>query len=454
MFNWRKPLIYTAFSISGYHVYSKFRYLKSIEYQSTEKLLQLQNKKVETLLRHAYQNVPYYKDILADAGVIKESKVFLENFENIPFLTKEIIRREGENLYSRNYKKRHSYPNSSGGSTGEPVELLQNREYQAWGLAHRLLYNEMAGKEVGQRELKLWGSERDVFMGAEKLSTKLRRWGFNVILLNSFRMSDEIMRDYVNLWNSFKPRTVWAYTSSAFEFAKYIKRTNVRIFSPASIICTAETLTNNVRNYIEGIFHCPVLNQYGSREVGVIGCECQKKQGLHVFPLINVLEILDEKHQPVGPGQIGRVYITILNNYSMPLIRYEIGDTARTAKNPRCSCGRIWPLIKEVTGRVSNHFKTRDGKIIHGEFFTHLFYHKKNIKKFRVIQHDYENVEVLMEVTDRIKPETIKEIQDKIKLVLGNNCRVEFKEVDLIPRLASGKYLYTISEIEQADSKG
>jgi len=298
-----------------------------------------------------------------------------------------------------------------------------------------LLYNEWAGKRLGERELKLWGSERDIFEGAEKASTKLRRWGFNVVLLNSFAMSDEIMTKYVQVWNHFKPKMVWAYTSSVFEFAEFIRRSGLKIFSPNSIVCTAETLTEQVRTFVQEVFRCPVLNQYGSREVGIVGCECLKREGLHTFHLHNKVEILDDNLQPCKVGQTGNIYVTALHNFSMPLIRYDIGDMAIPAEKQFCSCGRVWPLIQSVTGRTSDHFKTRDGRLIHGEYFTHLFYGKDEIKKFRVIQHDYENVEILVE------------INEKIKFVLGDSCKISFNEVDEIPGASSGKYRYTISEI-------
>jgi phenylacetate-CoA ligase len=150
---------------------------------------------------------------------------------------------------------------------------------------------------------------------------------------------------------------------------------------------------------------------------------------------------------PCQPGEQGKVYLTTMNNFSMPLIRYDIGDTAIVAENSQCSCGRGWPLIRTVTGRTSDHFKTRDGKIIHGEYFTHLLYHRENVKKFRFIQHDYDDVELLMEVDDNVDPDIIRDIESKVKFVLGEKCSVKFKQVNHIPPSKSGKYRYTISEI-------
>jgi phenylacetate-CoA ligase len=295
--------------------------------------------------------------------------------------------------------------------------------------------------------LKLWGSERDIFKGAEKISTRIQRFLFNVTLLNSFKMSESDIKQYITLWNKTKPAIVHSYTSSVLEFAKYVERSGAKVHSPVSIICTAETLTEETRHYVEKVLNTTVLNQYGSREVGFIGCECLKKEGLHIFPLNNKIEILDDNLKSCEAGQIGNIYVTTLNNYSMPLIRYEIGDTARAAKNKKCSCGRSWPLIASVTGRQSDHFRTKDGKVVHGEYFTHLFYMKRGIRKFQVIQHDYNHVEVNIVPNGQVNKEDLEDIRQKIFLVLGNDCKVEFKQVDEIPHTKSGKFRYTISEV-------
>lgn len=445
--NWRKPAFYAAMSVTGYSTFKHLRFLKSIEYKPQEELCRLENEKLRQLLEHAHKHVPYYKKVLAESEVVKDERVICENFASIAPLTKDIIRAEGENLYSSDYRKRKSYFNTSGGSTGQPVRFIQDRNYESWDFACRFQYNLMAGKDVGEPEMLLWGSERDILGQKEKLTTKLRRWLFNKSILNSFLMSTESMEKYAQLWNSFKPKMVWAYTSSIYEFARYIKSTNTGIFTPVSIICTAETLTEDVRGYVEQVFGCPVLNQYGSREVGVIACECMHKQGLHTFGMNNKIEILDSKLKTCLPGQMGQVYITTLNNYSMPLIRYCIGDTAVVSDKKQCSCGRGSPLIAAVTGRSSDHFKTRDGKLIHGEYFTHLFYDQNEIRKFRVIQHDYEDIEILAESDGEISSGIIRDLEGKIRLVMGPDCRVSFRQLDEIQPAASGKYRYTISEV-------
>ncbi|MHC4574518.1 MAG: phenylacetate--CoA ligase family protein, partial [Planctomycetota bacterium] len=347
MINWRKPMINAAFRLKGQPVFRYLKFLKSIERKSREELIELQNDKLCRLLSHAYKNVPYYNKVLARAGVARGETLDLDSFHQIPVLTKEIIRREGKNLYSKDHKQRGWYFNTSGGSTGEPVKFIQDKDYEAWNYAARFLYNSWGAKEVGEPELQLWGSERDVLAGKEKLSVRLWQRIFNKSVLNAYRLSQEDMRQHVKRWNHMKPKQVWAYTDSMYKFSKFVERQKLTVYSPGSIICTTANLLPEAREHIERTFKCEVFNQYGGREVGTIACECGLHDGMHIFVLHQKLEILDSRQKPVESEGIGEIVVTNLNNYSMPLIRYRIGDTG-CFLNRQCPCGRGSPLLKEV----------------------------------------------------------------------------------------------------------
>ena len=451
MFNWRKFVLRTTAGILGRKMFKYFEFLKKVEAETIDMLNQRQEEKLSKLLLHARANVPYYHRILNEAAVIRDGKVCLENFQRIPILTKDIIRREGERLYSKDYKTRSWYVNSSGGSTGEPIRFIQDLNYKDWSLACTFYFNFMAGKEVGEPELKLWGSERDILKDSEKLSAKINHRLFNVEIFNSFLMSEKNISDYVSRWNKIRPKLVNAYTSSIYDFARHIKASNSKIFQPHVILCSAETLTPDVRNLIEEVLGCPALNHYGSRDAGTIACECLKKEGLHTFPTHTKIEILDDNLTTCSPGKAGNVYITTLDNFSMPLIRYSIGDMAVPAENEKCSCGRGAPLIANVVGRHIEVFKTREGKVVPGQFFIHFIgvvYNKNVIKKFQVIQKAYDHIVVKIVPLDKPKFDELKpDLTNSIRKVMGQDCRVEFDYVEDIPPTKSGKYLYTISEV-------
>jgi phenylacetate-CoA ligase len=149
---------------------------------------------------------------------------------------------------------------------------------------------------------------------------------------------------------------------------------------------------------------------------------------------------------------VGEVVLTSLTNYAMPLIRYRIGDMAAWSERP-CSCGRSWPLLKTVSGRVTDTFIRADGTLVHGEYFAHLFYFRDWVKKFQVVQEKHDLIKVYIvpfnkdqSVFDKCKEE-IQDIEKKIGVVMGPSCKVYWNLLSDIPPTASGKYRYTISNV-------
>jgi len=133
----------------------------------------------------------------------------------------------------------------------------------------------------------------------------------------------------------------------------------------------------------------------------------------------------------------------------MPLIRYDIGDMAVVGPK-KCRCGNMLPTLRKITGRVMEHFITKSGAIIPGEFFVHLIgvvYNRGLVKKFQVIQMDYDKIKILVVPNGEISGSFKNEINDKIRVVMGSETKIIWEIVDEIPKTPSGKYLYTISYV-------
>lgn len=424
-------------------IFRRFYFYKKKEFKSLDENLRFQEEELKKILNHAWKNVPYYKPILEFSGVIMNGDVNLNNFNKIPILTKEIIRCEGKNLYSLDYKSRKPIKNTSGGSTGEPVELIQDENYILNGRAITWMQNSFINL-FPCSSVKLWGSEKDVF-GVSDTVGKIKNFIQGITLLNSFKMTEEDMENYVKIINTKKPKIIEGYASSMYEFSKFVKRKNLKIHSPKGIITSASSLYSYMKELIGEVFSCPVNNRYGSRETSALACSCSCNEGLHQNIFTRFIEILNKNLNPVKEGEIGDVYVTTLDNYSMPLIRYKIGDAAR-ATFKTCSCGRGMPLIKEIRGREVNMFKRKDGALIDGEFFTHLLYFRDKVIQFKVIQQDYDAIQFL--IVGTLKESERLEIETKVRKAMGQDCNISWNFVKEIPLLSNGKYLYTVSHLK------
>jgi len=402
-------------------------------------------KYLRILLEHAYFNTEYYNKIIEEAGVYVNRQVNLRNFRCIPLLTKEIVRNHMKELVSRDLGTRKWYYNSSGGSTGEPVRFIQDELYDKWRNATIKYYYEniINVDELRVKKILLWGSEREIFEHTLGLKAKIINWLTNTKFLNSFRMTESDMERYIKIINSYKPDLIRGYAGSLYEICKFIEKKGINIHQPKVVISSAEKLRKEMREKIESVFGVKVYDFYGSREVNGIAGECNAGL-LHIFMFNTYVEVLNKHGFHVKEGEMGKIIVTTLHNYSMPLVRYEIGDTAILGPK-NCKCGNPLPTLKEVTGRITDHFIKEDGTMVHGEYFTHLFYLKDWIKAFQVIQEDYRKIRILAVLQGDINMAEKREIENKIKLVMGKDCNIVWEFVEEIPKTRSGKHLYTKS---------
>ena len=436
-----------CYTLKGSKTLKKYKEFKKREYSSFENNLKFQEERLKKILLHSWENVPYYSRVLEEVGVVVDGNVNLDNFEKIPILTKDIVRREGKDLYSKDHSKRKSFFNTSGGSTGEPLKLLQDKLQKEENMAMAWVQNSYIC-DMPHKIIKLWGSERDILGKPETLEGKFTGWLLDTKLLNSFRMSKEMMREYAKIINKFKPDIIESYVQSIYEFAKFLEEKNIKIYSPKGVITSAGTLYPHMKKEIEAVFGCQVHNRYGSREVSSLACSCKKDNGLHVNMFTNYMEILNDELNACKPGETGKVYVTTLNNFSMPLIRYDIGDIVETAKEKKCDCGRNTPLIKSVKGRDNSIIKTKKATLDSVALSTN-FYAFKSIQKYRIVQKTYNYFEIQVEINNMDEwTEEKKKLKRKLTIVLGDDVTIDIITVESIPSLDNGKYQYIISEVE------
>ena len=399
------------------------------------------------LLQHCEHHVPYYAELMARSGRDYQRDP-VGYLQQLPLLTKAAIRQQGERLQSDDLARRRWMYNTSGGSTGEPVRFIQDRQYCDHQMAIQMLSFDWAGRAFGQSAVRIWGSERDILQGGMGWKMKTLNTLTNDRYFNAFRMTSERMRAFLAELNAQPPQLIVAYTQAIYELARFAEKEGIAVTPQKSILTSAGTLYPFIREQIERVFGCKVFNRYGSREVGDIACECEAHTGLHVFPWGTYVEIVDEEGNLVPAGVEGNIVVTSLINYAMPLVRYAIGDRGVLAPGRICACGRQGQILAKVTGRNVDAFKTKEGALIDGEYFTHLLYFRSWVQRFKVVKQDLSTIvfKVVKTAADATEPE-LTEIVQNTRAVMGADCQVDFQFLADIPPAASGKYRYTISEV-------
>lgn len=435
---WRRPAIGALLRVSGSGVPGFLHEFSVVESMSPFEVVADQQRRLQRLLRHCHEQVPYYRRILDEANLDTQKSITADDLKKLPILTKDIIRREGSTLLAADHANRKPFDNTSGGSTGKPVVFMQDRKYYEQNvITAKLMFNQYYGKSMGDPEINLWGSVRDVQRGNLSLSGRFTNYLYNRTFQNAFLLDDEKMAKFVDEINRRKPVVIWTYVESIDLMARFIRDNGLRIHGPKLIISTAGTLYDEVRESVQSVFACPVYNQYGSREVGPLAFETQDRRGMRGLPYLHLIEIIDS-----------RIIVTCLTNYTMPLLRYEIGDVAEAwtgPQNEEFGCEKI--LFKSVTGRIISHFKTATNGIVHGQYFIHVFYFVDWVRQFQVVQNSMNEL-VCRIVSSRDPVDSdMARITSDIKAVMGPECNVIFDFVDNIAPSESGKFMYTICNI-------
>jgi len=401
---------------------------------------EIEQEGLRKLLEHALAHVPYYRGL-------EVAKAELGAF---PLLSRETLRTRFEQLKSDDIATRRCRRASTGGSTGEPVWVVQDRGFLDWDFATEMFYLEafhgMSYDEyLRSRRVAIWHRSR-LRAGVSWLKRLGAGLLGQVIYVEPYSiLSEERMTDYLHRINRHRPVVILAFAGMAFELARHAQRLGVKMHRPRLILCSAEVLYEGMRNTIEEVFGAPVYNRYGAAEVGRIASEC-KAGKLHVFSFSNHVEILDEQDRPVSPGAVGRVVVTPLHNLAMPLIRYDIGDLARVASEP-CSCGSPLAALEEIRGRVNHYFVRSDGSLVHTGNFVSMLCERDWILRFQVVQEDLDRIRIAFRRTPgREIPEgDLDALSRTIRSIMGEGSRIFWDEVEDVPKSPIGRHLHVRS---------
>jgi phenylacetate-CoA ligase len=260
-------------------------------------------------------------------------------------------------------------------------------------------------------------------------------------------MNEEDLGKFCKMISAWRPTYLMGYSSALEALSKFAQTMGYDHLRFKAIRSAAEMLWPHQRKLIEETFKSPVFNFYGSREVSNLASECPEKGQLHHISTWRYIEIVNEQGDPVQNGEPGYIVVTDLSNKTMPFIRY-LNEDFGMMSGGLCTCGRPSPIIDHLFGRSSDLIRTPKGDIIHGEFFTHLFYGREGIDQFQVEQSSLNEIIVRYVPNDKWRITSINEIERRIQDRVGGDVSVILEACDKIPISKSGKHRFTISKVD------
>jgi phenylacetate-CoA ligase len=395
------------------------------------------------LLAHAQRNVPFYREQFAALGMDAADVRTLDDFARLPVLTKAILRERGEELVREDARLETLSPHHSGGSTGVPLTFWRDRAAMEWSDAGTLRNMERAGWRPGDMVAFFWGWN-DRLARMPSWEFELRQRMRRMYQLDPFQSGPEEMDMWVRKWRSIRPRFALGYASTLARFAQHVEATGARVAPVSGVFTTAETLHPGQRADIERVFGARAFDLYGSSEVQNIASECAEG-GMHVNSDFAVVEA----GAPDLPGGPRPLIVTSLRSYAMPFIRYRNEDCGEL-DGGACPCGSGFPLMKLRIARVSDSFVLPGGRVVHGEYFTHLMYGTRGIDTFQF--HQTAPDEITLRIVprrglERERAEAVRGAVERVLALAPGKLRVKVDEVDTIPLSAAGKHRFTRSDV-------
>ncbi len=405
----------------------------------------LQLRRLQALVAHAYANCSFYRPWMDRAGFRPNHLVSLEQVSVLPVLTKRDIQDHGAELVAAQFPPTARIRNQTGGSTGSPLQFYVDRERFDSRLASTVRHNRWTGLRPGDWCADLWGARLDQFIGSSRWDRLRNYFLYRTISLNTSCIRPGDWSAFIAELRRRRPRFLLAYAQAAVLFADYLRENDINDVHFDSILTTAEVLLPGQRQLLEGVFQGRVFNRYGCREVSVIASECERHEGLHVNAEALLVEVLPDGE--ISPPA-GRIVITDLLNYSMPLIRYEIGDAGSWAPRP-CSCGRGLPLLDDVQGRVTDFLILPDGRRISGPALTLVVADMSEVRQVQFVQPSLYSIILRVVPGSGYGVQTGQELRKRLSHYLDRSVTLSVTEVERIATEASGKHRFVISDLPQ-----
>jgi phenylacetate-CoA ligase len=421
--------------------------LRRTQFMPSERLKAYSDGLLEAMLRHARENVPFYRDRLEAA--FPRGAFDREGFQNVPLLTRRDAAAADRALYaSPAGGLLGSYSNTStSGSTGDPFHV---RFSALAGIASDCMF---------ERCFEVHSIDRRASMARLRLRG---RGGTSPYPLGSHRPSwnlacpDALFYDLetdvdVSLQAEWllrrRPRYVIGYPSNLEALADHL---DPRL-SFGAVFTFGECVTPPTRGRIEAAFGGPLIDAYSCNEFGRMANQCPDG-GLHVCAEAVLIELLDDEGREVPPGVPGRVVVTSFYNHVQPLVRYVMGDYAIWAAEP-CGCGSTLPRLERIIGRARGMFHFPDGTQTWPFLPMDAFLEVTAARRFQVIQTARDHVEIRRVAAGDAEPDPAA-VERFIQRHFHPSLRVTLVTVPALEQLPSGKMEIFASRVTAGIAQG
>lgn len=423
-------------------------HMEAAQWWSARRLQRQQLRQLRQLLDWARQHSGYYRELLQGLDL---HSFDLGDLQSLPLLSRDQLRQQREQLRCAEIPPTHGAGDEmmTSGSTGSPVVVHTTARVAAVWSAITLRDHLWHGRDASLRNASVrWNKEQ---IGLAPNGLQSADWGspfadFYRTGPGYFLNSSSDVRDQMQWLKKVNPGYLISHPSNLRAMLHQIQKQGIELPALRQLRTVGEALDPELRALARETLDLPLVDLYSCQETGYIALQCPRHDHYHVQSENLIVEVLDANNQPCQPGQVGRIVVTSLANYALPLLRYDIGDFAEVGQ--ACDCGRGLPVLRRIQGRVRNLLQLPDGSSRWPNLGFREIMNIAAIDQFQLVQHSFERLEFKLVVASALSGEQEQQIRQVLSRYLQFPGRIEFSYHEKIERGAGGKYEDFVSHLQ------
>ncbi len=406
--------------------------------RSPAAIQKIRERKLRRLVRRAYRHVPYYRSLFDSAGLKPQDIKTLDDLGRIPLTSKSRLRDLPDSeKTAANIDLSRCGSFTTSGTSGIPLRsYFSRRDSTMKNLGWIRAFVHVG---IGPRQRMAAFVGKKTVKAAPSWYERLGLWRRKEI------SSWEKPETWVEELRRWKPDVISGYVMTLRILAEYLEANALKDIKPRAIIQSSALLDGPSRKFLEDAFQCPVIDIYGSDEGGCLAWECRVCGGYHISEDTVILEIL-KNGRPAGAGEVGDVVITNLHSEAMPFIRYRQDDiAAHSERTP--SCGRRFPLLEKIEGRIDDFIRLSNGEKISPHPFYHCLDPVPGVKRWRLTQVAVDRLRVEIAADKDFADASRSLIDERLRGLVKNQMKIEIEIVDSIPVDPARKFRTVSSQV-------
>lgn len=427
-----------------------------LPYRSPEEILALQDRRVRAIVAHAYETVPYYREVINQAGLSPRDFQTADDLAKLPILTPNQLAREPERFLSRRYANGRSLQLHSSGTSGRLRKIHYDGAALFMALAHghrqRLVLAQFVGRTLSYREMVSNRPGSIAFRIRDFYESHSWVPG-NINLKRGLLSPGDAFEENVERINVFQPDVLRGYGSYLGALFRRAREQGLSIFRPKALVYGGDRMADADRSLVEAEFGVPVLSTYQAAEALRIAFQCERREGFHISLDHTAVRVIDASGKSVSPGSSGDIVISNLTNRATVLLNYKLDDVVTLGRAP-CSCGRTLPTIERIDGRADDLIALPDGQLIHSLVLLAPLHRVPGVIQVQLIQETLQHFFLRVVGIGALDREQARRgLEAALGATLGSDISVEIEWVDAIPPEAGGKVRAAISRCRDSGTR-